>query len=317
MNLSNEELAHLYREMLVYRAIEEQMISQTPGWHSAIGEEGSYAGAFFGLGKDDYVCPSHRGGYGVHYLKGLPLVEVFGEMYGRAIGPGRGKGLGLVGTMKYGIIPWCAGGLGPLLLTSTGVALAAKLKKKDSVVVIAFGDGTSSRGEFHEALNFASILKLPIVYVCVNNQWAMSMRVEKFIAVENIADRARGYSMPGVMVDGNDVLAVHEAVHEATTRARRGEGPSLIECKTYRLSGHMEADPALYMPKEEVEAWQSKDPIKRLCEYLIQKGLLTEQKAEEYSQEAKAEVEKAFKEAVEGPRPERDKDFVLSGVFAP
>ncbi len=130
---------------------------------------------------------------------------MFGELYGRAIGPGKGKGIGLVGTMKHGTIPWCAGGLGPLFLTATGAALAAKLKKENRVVVMNFGDGTSARGEFHESVNFASVQKLPIVYVCQNNQWGVTARTERAIAEPDIVQQAPAYNMPGVVVDGNEV----------------------------------------------------------------------------------------------------------------
>lgn len=318
MNLSNEELIHLYQEMLLCRALEEKMASVAEGWHGGAGEEATFVGAFFGLRENDYVCPHMRGGYCVHYLKGLSLEQVFGELYGRAVGPGKGKGIGLVGSMKYGIIPWCAGGLGPVFHTATGVALAAKLKKQGSVVVMSFGDGTSARGEFHEAVNFASVLKLPIVYVCQNNQWDMATPTERAIAQPDIVERARGYNIPGAQVDGNDVLAVHEAVQRAISRARTGEGPSLIECKTYRLRGHTTGDPALYKPKEIEAAWIKKDPVKQFSDYLFQKGLLSGEKVEEYVLQAKAQVEKVFKDVVlEGARPKRDKEFVLSGIFAP
>ncbi|MBI2287597.1 MAG: thiamine pyrophosphate-dependent dehydrogenase E1 component subunit alpha [Chloroflexi bacterium] len=320
MKLNDEELFQLYQDMLVFRAIEEQMAPQTDTWHAAVGEEASHVGAYFGLEKDDVVGPHFRGIYGVHYLRGLSLPEVFGEIYNREISQSKGKGLGMVGSLKHGILPWTTGTLAQLFPISTGAALALKQKKQKRVVVVSFGDSTSSRGEFHEALNFASILKLPIVYVCINNKWGEYTATKKAIAAKDIADRAKGYNMPGVIADGNDVLAVNEAVQNAVARARRGEGSSLIECKTCRLGGHQTGDKALYRTKEEqaeVEAWRKKDPIKQFTEYLIKKGVLTKEKAEEYAQQTKAKVEKACQDAVAGARPRRDKEFALSEVFAP
>ncbi|MDZ4230593.1 MAG: thiamine pyrophosphate-dependent dehydrogenase E1 component subunit alpha [Dehalococcoidales bacterium] len=320
MELNNEELFHLYQDMLVFRAIEETMAPQTETWHGAAGEEASHVGAFFGLEKDDIVGPHFRGIYGVHYLRGLSLEDVFGEIYNRENSQSKGKYTGMVGTLKQGILPWCIGTLAQLFPLATGAALAVKQQKLKSVVVMSFGDSTSSRGEFHEALNFASIFGLPIVYVCINNQWGEYTPTRKAISARNIADRAQGYNMPGVIVDGNDVLAVHGAVQEAVARARRGEGPSLVECKTCRLGGHQSGDKALYRTREELEEaerWRQKDPIKQFTEYLIQKGVLTAGKAEEYSQLARAKAEKALQDTALGPRPRRDREFALSEVFAP
>jgi pyruvate dehydrogenase E1 component alpha subunit len=320
MDMNNEELFHLYQDMLVFRAIEETMTPQTETWHGAIGEEASHVGTYYGLEKDDIVGPHFRGIYGVHYLRGLSLPEVFGEIYNRAVSQSKGKYTGMVGTLKRGILPWCTGTLAQLFPIATGAALAAKQQKQNRVVVMSFGDGTSSRGEFHEALNFASILDLPIVYVCINNQWGEYTPTRKAVSAKNIADRALGYNIPGVTVDGNDVLAVHEAVQEAVARARRGEGPSLIECKTCRLGGHQSGDQALYRSEaelEEIEAWRKRDPVKQFTEYLIQKGVLTAEKAEEYSQQAKTKAEKALQETTDSPRPRRDEEFALSDVFAP
>jgi TPP-dependent pyruvate/acetoin dehydrogenase alpha subunit len=318
MNLSNEYLVRMFQEMLVCRALEEKMITEAEGWHAGVGEEASFVGTFFGLGKDDYICPHLRGGYSAHYLKGLSLDQVFGELYGRVIGPGKGKGIGLVGSMKYGTVPWNAGGLGPVFVTSAGVALAVKLKKTGGVVVMNFGDGVSARGEFHEAVNFASVQKLPIVYVCQNNQWAMGTSTERAIAQIDIVERARSYNIPGIMVDGNDIISVHEVVQMAIARARRGDGPSLIECKTYRLKGHTTADTPFYKNQELEEAWLKKDPVKRFADYLIQKNILAQTQVEEHTQQAKAKMEKAYQDVVvKGERPKRDKEFLLSGVFAP
>ena len=317
MSLNDEELFKLYQDMTVFRAIEDTMTEQTKTWHSADGEEASHVGAYFGLDKEDIVLPHFRGLYGVYYVRGLPLAEVFAMIFNRANGYSKGKAMGMAGNLEKGILPWCTGTLGPPFVTATGAALAVKLKKQNRVVVISFGDGTSSRGEFHESLNFASIHKLPIIFVCINNQWGEYSATTEVISAKDIADRALGYSMPGVKVDGNDVLAVHDTMQEAIARARKGDGPSLIECKTYRLSGQTVGDQALYRRSEDAEPWKKRDSIKKLSEYLIQKGVLTEQNAEEYAQKAKAEVTKALQDAEAGPRPRREKEFALSEIFAP
>ncbi|MBI4187896.1 MAG: thiamine pyrophosphate-dependent dehydrogenase E1 component subunit alpha [Chloroflexi bacterium] len=320
MNLNNEELLQLYQDMLVFRAIEEQMSAQAEGWHAAVGEEASHVGTYFGLQKDDVVGPHFRGIYGIHYMKGMSLLEVFSAIFNREMSQSKGKGLGMVGSLKHNILPWTTGTLAQLFPISTGAALALKQQKQKRVVVVSFGDSTSSRGEFHEALNFASILKLPIVYVCINNKWGEYTATKRGISAKDIADRAKGYSMPGVIADGQDVLAVNDAVQAAVARARRGDGPSLIECKTCRLGGHQVADKALYRTKEEqaeIEAFRQRDPIKLFSEQLIKKHVLTEKKAEELADQTKAKVEKACQDAAGGARPRRDKEFALSEVFAP
>ena len=318
MALSNEGLVQLFQEMMVCRYFEDKMAQEAEGWHSGVGEEASFVGAFFGLSKEDFVAPHLRGGYSIHYLKGMPLEEVFGELYGRLNGAGHGKAIGLVGSMKYHTIPWNMGGLGPILTTSAGVALSIKLRHQPGIVMLNFGDGVGSRGEFHESLNFCAVKKLPIVWVCQNNQWAMGTATDRAVANPNIVERAHGYAIPGVTVDGNDVMAVYNAAQTAIARARAGEGPSLIECKTYRLKGHTVSDSGWYKVKEVEEAWLNKDPIKRFAKVLMDKKLLTQSKWEELDAKAKAKVETAYDNTVnKGARPKRDKEFLLSGVYAP
>ncbi|MFC2017182.1 thiamine pyrophosphate-dependent dehydrogenase E1 component subunit alpha [Chloroflexota bacterium] len=318
MDITKQEAVELYRLMLVSRAIEEKLGVGRGGWHSAIGEEAVHVGSIFKLRNDDVIAPHFRGLLCEHYIKGLSAEKIFASLYGRTTGPGRGKGLGgCIGTLDLGIIPEASTVLAAPITFALGAALAAKLKGEDSVAVTTFGDGSSNRGEFHESLNFASIFTLPIVFVCINNGWAISTPVEKSVPTKNIADRAASYNLPGVIVDGNDVLAVHEAVQEAVGRARRGNGPTLIECKTYRLHGHWDADPALYRSQEEVDSWWKKCPLKRLREHLISKGTLNEQKAKDMEQVAIKEIEDAYRIAWESPRHPTDEDFVLAQVFAP
>ncbi|HID86681.1 MAG TPA: thiamine pyrophosphate-dependent dehydrogenase E1 component subunit alpha, partial [Anaerolineae bacterium] len=186
---------------------------------------------------------------------------------------------------------------------SVGVGLSIKLQKQDKVVLCFFGDGAANTGSFHEALNMASIWKLPVVFLCENNQYAMSTPVKKAFPIENIADRAAAYGMPGVVVDGNDVLAVYKATKEAVERARRGDGPTLIECKTYRWKGHSKSDQQRYRTREEVEAWKKKDPISRFRSMLIKEGVITEEEAERIEREAKETIEEAVRFAQDSPEP--------------
>jgi len=189
-----------------------------------------------------------------------------------------------------------------------------KLQKKDSVALHFFGDGASNRGDFHESLNIAGVMKLPIVYVCDNNCYAMTVAAECAVAVKDIAVRAAGYGFPGLVVDGNDVLAVYEATQEAIARERRGEGPTLIECKTYRWMGHSINDPQEYRTVEEVESWKKKDPIQRLESSLRPKGLLDDIKVKEIYRSVTEEIENAVRFAESSPMP-RPED-ILTCVYA-
>jgi pyruvate dehydrogenase E1 component alpha subunit len=187
---------------------------------------------------------------------------------------------------------------------AAGAGLSIKLKGTDQVAACFFGDGASNQGTFHEGINLAAVWHLPVVFVCENNLYAMGTRQSNVMLVENVADRASSYGIPGVTVDGNDVLAVYEAAHVAVEGARRGEGPTLLECKTYRLKGHSRYDPAAYRPKDEVEAWLKKDAIARFQERLLEKSILNDAEVRRMVQQAKNEVEKATKFALESPFPE-------------
>ena len=314
--LSNEEQIQVYQDLLVCRHFEEFMLKKSPGHHGALGEEASHLGPFIGLREDDVVAPHYRGWIGATYLKLPSLADAFLKVTGN----GETGGKCGIGSFEHRVLPFMTSTLATNFPLATGAALAMKVKKQDSVAVMAFGDGESSRGEFHEALNMASVLKLPVVYVCVNNGWGSLVPVEDAIATEDIADRASGYDMPGVVVDGNDVLAVHEVSQEAVARARNGDGPSLIECKTYRMGGLFGSDKDEYLKSKHraiQEEMRKRDPVEVLRETLIKNGLLTEQEAEAYTQQAIAEVEKAAEEAGAYTRPGLDREWALSGVYAP
>ena len=206
------------------------------------------------------------------------------------------------------------GVVGGGIATAMGVGLGLKMQKRDQIILCFFGDGAANLGPFHESMNMAAIWTLPVVYVCENNQYAMSCSVKRAFAIERISDRAAGYGMPGVTVDGNDLLAVHEAVTEAVKRARAGQGPSLIENVTYRWRGHSKSDVNRYRSQEEIEAWMAKDPIKRFRDLLIDEGMLTEKQADNTKDKAYGAIDAAVAFADASPEPTLD--TIEEGVYA-
>jgi pyruvate dehydrogenase E1 component alpha subunit len=204
--------------------------------------------------------------------------------------------------------------VGAGLPIAVGAALSIQLSKTNQVVACFFGEGASNQGTFHESINLASLWKLPVIFICENNLYAMGTRQSRAMPIENIADRAIAYGIPGEVVDGNDVLAVYEATQEAVERARKGKGPTLIECKTYRQKGHSRVDPAKYRPKEEVQEWLAKDPIKRLKQKLLQTNTLTEAEIQQIEKQVTAEIEEAVKFATESPYPAPEE--ALEDVYA-
>jgi pyruvate dehydrogenase E1 component alpha subunit len=206
------------------------------------------------------------------------------------------------------------GVVGGGIATAMGVALGLKMQRRDQIILSFFGDGAANIGPFHESLNMAAIWSLPVVYVCENNQYAMSYSVEDAFAIERISDRAAAYGMPGVTVDGNDLIAVYEAVSEAVARARRGEGPSLVENVTYRWRGHSKSDANRYRTRDEIEEWKRKDPIPRFRKVLVQDGTLTEEEAEGIEAEAYAAIDASVEFAESSPDP--DVETIEEGVYA-
>ena len=315
--LTNEELLSAYRYMVMGRMVEEAITKIKGNYHPAIGEEAVIVGTFYNLRQDDVVVPHYRGALIAYIMRGASLRRLFAGILGKETSYTRGRYRGDIwGPLELNIIGMYAGALGPTLSLATGAALAAKLKKTDSVAVVSFGDGTSNRGDFHEAINLASVLKLPIVYVCQNNQFAVSTPACKALGCHSVADRAIGYGIPGVNVDGNDVAAVHEAVKEAVNMARKGSGPTLIQALTYRVGGHMVADPAVYRPAEEAEEWRKKDPIARLQKELINIGVLAEREIEGMRKNMEEEISAAVKQAEGDPLP-GEQVLGLDDVFAP
>jgi len=308
MELTDKDLLQMYRWMVLDRVFEEKTVAllklgKLVGFHHPnIGQEAVDVGTCYGLRKDDTIMPTHRG-KGKYLMKGVDIKIMMAGMFGRKNGCGKGRGpASHSGDNSIGLLAG-TGLIGSGIPISTGAALAMKLQKKDSVAIHFFGDGASNRGDFHESLNIAGAMKLPVVYVCDNNCYAMSVPATCSMAIEDIAIRAAGYGFPGVVVDGNDLLAVYQATQQAINRARKGDGPTLIECKTYRWLGHNFNDPELYRKAEEKEAWKQKCPVKRFEESLKGRGLLDEAKVKDVYRGVNDEIEEAVRFAEASPLP--------------
>lgn len=308
MDLTEKDLLQMYRWMVLGRLFEEQTfellkLGKLVGFHHPnVGQEAVDVGTCYRLRREDTIMPTHRGKL-KYLMKGVDMKIMWAGMFGRRNGSGKGVGpASHSGDNSIGLLAG-TGLIGSGIPISTGAALAMKMQKKDSVAIHFFGDGASNRGDFHEALNFAGVMKLPIAYVCDNNCYAMTVPAECALAIKDIAVRAAGYGFPGLVVDGNDVMAVYEATQEAIARARRGEGPTLIECKTYRFLGHSIGDPQEYRTVEEVESWKKKDPVGRFENHLRQRGLLDDGQVKEVYRRVKDEIEQAVQFAESSPPP--------------
>jgi len=319
LDVSKEKLAEMYRKMLEIRRFEEKVFelygqNLVPGTiHLYAGEEAVAVGVCSSLRKDDYITSTHRG-HGHCIAKGAELKRTMAEILGKKTGYCKGKGGSMhIADFTVGMLGATAV-VGAGLPIAVGAGLSAKLRKTDQVVACFFGEGASNQGTFHESLNLASAWSLPVIFVCENNLYAMGTRQSRIMNIQNIADRAVAYGIPGVTVDGNDVLAVFEASQKAVDRARGGGGPTLIECKTYRHKGHSRADPAKYRPKEEVEQWLAKDPLRRFKEALLQNPSLSTFELQEIENKVSADIEEAVKFALQSPYPAPEE--ALEDVYA-
>lgn len=296
-------LTSLYHLVAKGRVL-ESLLGKLPGFHPGVGEEGVVVGAFFGLKDSDYIAPHYRGALLAAHMRGADLRRLIAGVLGKVTSYSRGRVRGdICLPLQFNTLGMFSGVLGNPLNISTGIALAASLDEKQGVVVTSFGEGTSNLGAFHESLNLASCLALPIVYICQNNGYAMSTRTEYALKCASVADRAQGYGMPGVRVEGNDVVAMHQAVQEAVARARAGEGPTLIDAVTYRISGHYSADPNDYQPKEERAVWLKKDPLLLLKAQLQAQGVMTDAQLAQIEKAAEAEITEAIAQAQADPDP--------------
>lgn len=282
--------------------------------HLSIGQEASATGTCSALRDDDAITSTHRG-HGHCIAKGADLERMMAELLAKETGYCRGRGGSMhiadVATGNLGANGIVAGGI-PI---AAGAGLAYRLRGLDRVVVSFFGDGAANEGAFHEAVNLAAIWKLPVVFLCENNKYGMSFSTEKSFAIENIAERAAGYGIPGVTVDGNDVEAVHQAVGNAVARARQGEGPTLVESVTYRWKGHSKSDKNLYRTKEEIAEWRQRDPILRFERAVLDRGVLDQAAVEAARAQATQDVRNAVRAA--NAAPDARPDDLLDAVYAP
>ncbi len=321
MKLSGEQLESFYTTMVRIRRFDEKtaelfhagLVKGTA--HSYVGEEAVAAGACANLREGDYIVGTHRG-HGHCIAKGARVDRMMAELMGRQDGYCRGLGGSMhIAALDLNVLG-CNGIVAAGLPIGTGAALATRLAKTDSVVIAFFGDGGANQGVVHEALNLAAVWKLPIVYLCENNQYALSTATARTTAGESIAARAAAYEIPGVRVDGNDVLAVYEAVREAVTRARRGEGPTLVEAVTYRWGGHsMRANLPEYRTKEEEREWMERDPIARLRVNLVDHTRATPMRLKELEEAVELELDRAVEFAKASPEP--TVELMESSVYAP
>ena len=310
MQLTNEDLLKLHRDMVLVRLFESRIsevfkTGAVPGFiHLGVGQEACMAGVSHVTKDGDAMGATHRE-HGVLLCRGSDPNKVMAEIYGKSTGYCKGKGGSMhVCDMKRGSLGNNAI-LGPGQSIINGYAFAFKMRKNDNIAITIFGDGAANRGDFHEGMNLAALWNLPTIYVLFDNGYALSMPKDKQQTVKNLSVRAAGYGIPGVTADGNDILAVIDAMSEAARRARAGEGPSFIELKTYRWQGHFEGDPRINQPKEEVaEQMKNNDPIKRFEKTLFDKGILDEAKKEAVWAGMKAIVDKAQKFAEESPAPD-------------
>lgn len=304
---SRQELLTLYHDVLLIRRFEEQcnalfLQGKIPSTlHLYIGQEAVAVGVCAALRPDDYVLGTHRP-HGHAIAKGVSSRSIMAELFGKVTGCCKAKGGSMhVGDMSVGMFPAIAivGANAPI---ATGAALSAKMRGSGQVVVAFFGEGGSNEGAVHEAMNMAAIWQLPVLFVCENNLYGASTPVTQITAIQNVADRAAAYGMPGVIVDGNDVVAVREAAREAVDRARAGNGPTLLECKTYRFCGHSRSDACGYRTREEEAEWRVKDPVTRLKQLLGEQAECSDDVAR-----AEAEVEAILDDAIrfadESPEP--------------
>jgi TPP-dependent pyruvate/acetoin dehydrogenase alpha subunit len=306
--LTTEQLLDMFYWLKLMRAFDLRLsilVKQgkvRSGVYTGIGQEAIIVGTCFALRKEDFICPLHRD-LGSFLMKGVEPRAMMSQMFGKVTGLSKGRDSALhSGVSELGIFGNTSM-LGANLPVAAGLGLTFKMEKTDNVVVAYFGEGASNTGDFHEALNFAGVQRLPIVFVCENNLYAYSVPVEKSMAIDDVADRAESYGFDGVSINGNDVLAVYQSTQGALARARNGEGPTLIECKTYRWHGHSEHDKAFYRTDEELAMWKSRDPIPTFTAYLQAGKILSADKLKEIEDRVAGTIDDAVEFAMNAPDP--------------
>ena len=319
MMIPLDRLLELHCALLLPRLIEEKMLlllrqGKLSKWFSGIGQEAIAVGVTAALEKDDWILPMHRN-LGVFTTRGLDLGRLFRQLFGKDGGITKGRDRTFhFGDLEHRIVGMISH-LGAMLPVADGLALAAQLRGERRVAAAFTGDGATSEGDFHEAVNLAAVWKLPVLFVVENNQYGLSTPVSEQYACRDLADRAPGYGIPGTIVDGNDLLAVHSAVAIAADHARRGAGPTLLEFKTFRMRGHEEASGTAYVPKELLAQWEKKDPLTRFEAHLGGLGVLTPEAAEAIRSEQKAQIDAQVDDALTAPEPNSTAAEELRDVY--
>jgi pyruvate dehydrogenase E1 component alpha subunit len=300
-DLSHEDLLKMHRYMLTVRKLNEKGMSlQRQGrigfFMESTGQEACQIGMSYTLSAGDWAFPSYRDP-GTCLVRGVPMSALWDQIMGNSADESKGRQM----PVHWGFSKWkivsLSSPIGAKLLHAVGVAYAAKYRREKAVALASFGEGATSQGEFHAAMNFAGVYKTPVVFFCENNQYAISLPVRRQTASESIAVKAEAYGFEGVQVDGNDILAVYKATKSAVDKARSGGGPTLIEAITYRMGGHSTSDdPTIYRSAEEVELWKKRDPIVRFTKYLIKKGIISEKENEKFLEQIDSEMTKVIKE---------------------
>src|SRR3954449_9070860 len=307
--LSSEQLLEMFYWLKLIRAFDLRLSTLVKqgkvrsGVYTGIGQEAIIVGTCFGLRTEDFICPLHRD-LGAFLMKGVDARTMMSQMFAKTTGLSKGRDSALhSGVTELGIFGNTSM-LGANLPVAAGLGLTFKMEKRDNVVVAYFGEGASNTGDFNEALNFAGVQQLPVVFICENNQYAYSVPLEKSMAIDDVAIRAESYGFDGVAINGNDVLAVYQASLGAIARARAGDGPTLIECKTYRWHGHSEHDKAFYRTDEELAMWKSRDPIPTFTTYLRARHVLDDDKLKDTEARVKAAIDEALEFAMNAPDPD-------------
>jgi TPP-dependent pyruvate/acetoin dehydrogenase alpha subunit len=319
LGLDTEDATQMYRHMLVTRGIEERghilfRQGKIPGsFYTGRGNEGAAVGVASAMKPQDYACPLQRD-MGVHVTRGMEPWRIFAQYMGRVGGPTKGRdGNVHIGDMKLNVVGMVSH-LPAMLPVAVGIALAFRIRGDHDKCAFAWcGDGASARGDFHEGVNLAAVRKLPVVFIIDNNQWAYSTPRHLGFNTEHPSDRAKGYGLDNVVVDGTDALAVYEAISEARRRAVAGEGPMIVECVTLRMEGHAVHDDAYYVPKEDFETWAAKDPIERMRAALLESGM-SDDEDEEIRSGVKRHLAEQLDKAEASPQP--DPATVLDGLYA-
>jgi pyruvate dehydrogenase E1 component subunit alpha len=320
VTLSDAELAALYRFMVLNRQLDERMVQlQRQGrigfYIGSIGEEAAVLGTASAMERTDWIFPCYRE-HGAVLLRGMPLATYVCDLLGNAGDAMLGHQMPCHEAWRPGLFTSISSPIATQIPQAVGAAWAARIKKEEMVALVYFGEGATSANDFHTGMNFAGVNKVPVVFVCRNNGWAISVPRDRQTASETIAQKAVAYGMRGERVDGNDLLAVHAATRRARARAARGDGPTLLECVTYRVEGHSTSDdPRAYRPSELVEPWRKKDPLLRLRLHLTLRGLLGEAEDERLRAEVREEIVKAVKEA-EAHAPKPPLETMFEGVYA-